>query len=73
MPLDELPDPCSVPEAADALGISESTFYRYLRRGEGPAHFRLCGLIRIERAALLEWLEARRKPAGSPDDHKGAA
>jgi excisionase family DNA binding protein len=71
---DDLSDPCSVPEAAAAVGISESTFYRYLRCGEGPEHYRISGLIRIDKSALRSWLEARRHDAGTPvDDHEGAA
>jgi len=74
-PLADLPDPCSVPEAADALGIAESTFYRYLRTGDGPEHFRICGLIRIEKSAFRHWLDARRHEKGDPldVDTKGAA
>ena len=61
---DDLSDPCSVPEASDATGIPESTLYRYLRAGDGPAHYRICGLIRIDKRELCEWFEAHRRETG---------
>jgi excisionase family DNA binding protein len=48
-----------------SLRVSRATFYRWRRRGTGPASVRLPGgAVRIRRAALAEWL------AGLQDDHK---
>lgn len=65
-----LDDPLSAPAAAGFLGIADSTFYRYLRRGDGPEHYRICGLIRIEKAAFREWLQSQKRDGAKP---KGSA
>ena len=53
----------TVREAAKELGIAERTLHQAVRQGELPA-FRLGRrTVRIERAALREWVGRKRLPA----------
>ncbi len=55
MQSDNLPDVLTVVEAARFLRIGRSAAYEAVRTGEIPSQ-RIGKLIRIPRAALLEWL-----------------
>lgn len=50
-PLDDLPELCTVEEAADAIGTAANTIYESIRRRELP-HTRFGRLIRIHREGL---------------------
>ena len=50
-------DLLTIDEVIAALRVSRAAFYRWRRRGTGPATVRLPGgTVRIRRAALQEWL-----------------
>lgn len=47
----------TIDEVITILRVSRAAFYRWRRRGTGPASVRLPGgAVRIRRAALAEWL-----------------
>lgn len=45
----------TIKQAANAVGVSYSTLARWIRDGDGPRHFQLGGVIRIERDELVRW------------------
>ena len=50
-------DLLTLDEVITSLRVSRAAFYRWRRRGTGPASVRLPGgAVRILRAALAEWL-----------------
>jgi predicted DNA-binding transcriptional regulator AlpA len=50
-------DLLAIDEVITSLRVSRAAFYRWRRRGTGPASVRLPGgAVRIRRAALAEWL-----------------
>src|SRR6266496_3020146 len=50
-------DLLTIDEVIATLRVSRAAFYRWRRRGTGPATVRLPGgAVRIRRAALQEWL-----------------
>lgn len=50
-------DLLTIDEVIASLRVSRAAFYRWRRRGTGPASVRLPGgAVRIRRAALAEWL-----------------
>jgi excisionase family DNA binding protein len=50
-------DLLTIDEVITILRVSRAAFYRWRRRGTGPASVRLPGgAVRIRRAALAEWL-----------------
>jgi excisionase family DNA binding protein len=50
-------DLLTIDEVIVILRVSRAAFYRWRRRGTGPASVRLPGgAVRIRRAALQEWL-----------------
>lgn len=50
-------DLLTLDEVITSLRVSRAAFYRWRRRGTGPASVRLPGgAVRIRRAALAEWL-----------------
>ena len=51
----------TVREAAQMLGVSEKTVYRWIRRKKLPVH-RIHDQYRFNRAELLEWATAERVP-----------
>jgi excisionase family DNA binding protein len=58
-------DLLTIDEVIVILRVSRAAFYRWRRRGTGPASVRLPGgAVRIRRAALQEWLR------GLHDDQK---
>jgi excisionase family DNA binding protein len=58
-------DLLTIDEVIVILRVSRTAFYRWRRRGTGPASVRLPGgAVRIRRAALQEWLR------GLHDDQK---
>ena len=58
-------DLLTIDEVIATLRVSRAAFYRWRRRGTGPASVRLPGgAVRIRRAALAEWL------AGLHEDNK---
>lgn len=48
-------------DAAKLLNVSEKTLYRWIRKGDVPAH-RINEQIRFNRAEILEWATSRRIP-----------
>lgn len=48
----------SVSEAATDLCVSYKTLYRWIKEDNFPA-IRINGVIRIKRAAMQDWLDAR--------------
>jgi len=44
-------------EVADYLRVNIATVYRLLKNGKLPGRFRIGGSWRVDRAALLEWIE----------------
>ena len=58
-------DLLTIDEVIATLRVSRAAFYRWRRRGTGPASVRLPGgAVRIRRAALDQWL------AGLHEDNK---
>ena len=58
----------TIDEVITILRVSRAAFYRWRRRGTGPASVRLPGgAVRIRRAALAEWLGGLR---ADQDDQK---
>jgi excisionase family DNA binding protein len=53
----------TVKEAAEELGIGQTKMRELLDRGEIP-HWRDGAIVRIRRAALEEWLQAREQLGG---------
>jgi excisionase family DNA binding protein len=51
-------------EAADYLRVSLSTVRRWRRNKTGPAHFRFGGVLRYNRATLVEFIAANTEAAG---------
>jgi excisionase family DNA binding protein len=45
-------------EAAEALGVSERTIRTWMKDEELP-HFRLNGVVLIQRSTLQEWMQER--------------
>lgn len=72
MQYDDLDDPLSVTQAADFVGVDKSTFYAYLREGKGPVHYRICGVIRIDKAEFRRWVESKRNGCAETEE-RGAA
>jgi excisionase family DNA binding protein len=63
-------DLLTVDEVIASLRVSRATFYRWRRRGSGPASVRLPGgTVRVRRAALADWLaslqDANKKDAAA--------
>lgn len=56
----------SVREAAALIGITESTAYRWLERGELAGATRVGNRWYVRRAALLRWCEANDDPPAGP-------
>ncbi|MGM7422475.1 helix-turn-helix transcriptional regulator [Cellulosimicrobium sp. CpK407] len=42
------------------LGVSRSTVYEYVARGDGPPAYRLGKHIRFQRADVLQWVADRK-------------
>jgi len=58
-------DLLTIDEVIATLRVSRAAFYRWRRRGTGPASVRLPGgAVRIRRADLQQWLR------GLHDEHK---
>ena len=55
----------TIEEVIAQLRVSRAAFYRWRRRGTGPAEVRLPGGgVRIRRSALQQWLRRLETPAG---------
>ena len=71
---DNLPAVLTVEEAATVLKIGRSAAYEAIRTGSIP-HVRIGKLIRIPRAALMEWLgqgeTAQAGERGAVSENKG--
>lgn len=72
MPSVPLPSPetntedfISAPEAARVVGLSRSTFYRWIRHGYLP-HHRFGKTVRLNRVELLAFIEKNRSWAAPP-------
>jgi excisionase family DNA binding protein len=50
----------TVDDAADMLGVKPGTLRSWLRRGDGPPHYRLGGLIRLRGREVAAWRESQR-------------
>jgi excisionase family DNA binding protein len=58
-------DLLTIDEVIATLRVSRAAFYRWRRRGTGPATVRLPGgAVRVRRSALQQWLR------GLQDEHK---
>jgi excisionase family DNA binding protein len=57
--LDALPDVLNVEEAAALLRINSKTLREAIARGEIPGVRRIGRVIRLSRAALLDWLRGK--------------
>ena len=58
-------DLLTIDEVIATLRVSRAAFYRWRRRGTGPAVVRLPGgAVRIQRSALQQWLRSLH------DEHK---
>ncbi|NOK32385.1 helix-turn-helix domain-containing protein [Corallococcus exercitus] len=55
-----LEDAWDVRRAAQFLGVSEKTLYRWAAAGTLPS-FKIGGLLRFSPQTLAEWREARRR------------
>lgn len=61
----------SIARAAEIAGITESTAYRWLRRGELPGALVVGGRWRVRRRVLQAWLDGQEY--ASPLHSQGAA
>ena len=53
----------TIEEVTAELRVSRAAFYRWRRRGTGPAEVKLPGGgVRIRRSALQAWLRRRERP-----------
>jgi len=60
--VDTVPDPwMTVAEVATAYGVKENTLRSWLRRGVGPAHYRMNGMIRLRTTDVAAWFEDCRR------------
>lgn len=65
--------PLSLPEAADFLGISRSTLYKFTSSGE-IAHFKPSGKkIFFEKSDLLAWLHRNRRSSEAEIEQQALA